>query len=316
MADGVSGPMVDPEMRALMEAAAAAGAIPDPWTLPIGEARRQFDARYEEINRTLPAMAEIVDLPPEATGVPCAMRLFRPRAGGTGGIYFLHGGGWTFGGIHSHQGIMAALAEASGLAVLGIDYRLAPEHPFPAGLDDSLAGWRWFHRNAGRFGLDPKRLAVAGDSAGANLALATAIAAGPGERPAAGALFYGCFRNDQDTPSHRSLGDGRFGLSSARMEWFWGNYLGHSGRKADPLATPALASLEGLPPLYLSAAGLDPLLDDTVDLASRLGHAGVRCMIDIWPGVTHGFLHLSPRLSVGRRAMAAGGRNLATMLGG
>jgi acetyl esterase len=208
---------------------------------------------------------------------------------------------------------MCGLAAASGFAVLGFDYRLAPEHPFPAGLDDMLQAIAFAEAGGLGEGVDATRLMLAGDSAGANLALAALLARrGSGARPARGAaLFYGCFAPDFETESHARLGSGGFLLSTARMRWYWRNFLGAETEDTRSLAAPGRAALAGLPPLYLAAAGLDPLLDDTLDLSRRLAHAGVAHRLDLVPGVVHGFLRMARELPAARATLEAAGAFLA-----
>jgi acetyl esterase len=201
---------------------------------------------------------------------------------------------------------MQLLAAHSGMAVLGFDYRLGPEHPFPAPLDDMLAVLSFIEDGGLGPVCDPERIAVAGDSAGANLALGAMLHRrdGGGRMPSTAALFYGCYGPVFDTDSHRRLGSGDWLLSTERMRWYWSNFLGQTA--ADhPIAAPLRADCAGLPPLYLSAAALDPLVDDTTMLAMRLAAAGVRYRLDVWPGVVHGFLRFARELPMANQAIAA-----------
>ena len=176
------------------------------------------------------------------------------------------------------------------------DYRLAPEHPAPAAIEDILA----VIGDLGRVAAADAPLVLCGDSAGATIALAAAL-----ERPARPiallSLLYGCFAPIFDTPSHQRNGDGRYGLSTERMRWYWRNWLGSA---ADRRAAPLDADLDGLPPCHLVAAGLDPLCDDSLMLADRLARHGVACRLDIVPGVVHGFLQMTGRLEPARKATA------------
>jgi acetyl esterase len=241
-------------------------------------------------------------------------RLYRPDVQGTlPVIVFVHGGGWTFGSIDTHDGTMRNLAVESGCAVLGVDYRLAPEHPFPAPLEDVIETVSFVER--GGLGADFSRsaLAIAGDSAGANLALAALIARrDAGETQlAAAALFYGCYEPDFTTASHAAFGGGDYLLNSERMRWYWGNFLGAQRDDTRSLAAPSRSDLSGLPPLYLSAAGLDPLRDDTLMLATRLAEAGAPFRCDHFPGIVHGCLRMTRELDAAGRMIVAGGRYVA-----
>jgi acetyl esterase len=212
---------------------------------------------------------------------------------------------------------MRVLARDSGLAVLGVDYRLAPEHPHPAGLEDAISAWRWMAKNAERLNLNPQRVGVAGDSAGANIALAMILAERDAGRamPQAAALFYGCYAPDFETESHRNHGDGRFGLSTARMRWYWENYAGKTPANAAASATPLHADFTGLPPTYLALADLDPLADDTRILAERLNAAGVPHVLKQWRGAGHGFLQMTRDVELARDAAADAARFLSDRLG-
>jgi acetyl esterase len=202
---------------------------------------------------------------------------------------------------------MRLLAEATQTRVLGVDYRLAPERPFPAPLDDCVAAWRAVVANRHDPGFDGP-LAVAGDSAGANLALAVILQEIGADRrkPDLGLLFYGAYDHDLDSPSYKRFAEG-YGLTRAGMARFWEWYAPQGGAaEANPLIYPAKASeadLARLPPLFLNAAGLDPLLCDTIDLAKRLEAAGVPHQFVMHDGVHHGFMQMSLRLPEARDAI-------------
>jgi acetyl esterase len=300
-------------MQAILERLHAAPGV-DYRTLPIAEARVLFDTAARPWNEGAPQIPDVRELT-IPTGSMRA-RLYRPSHGDRlPVIVFVHGGGWTFGSIDTHDGTMRNLARDSGCAVLGFDYRLAPEHPFPAPLDDVLAALR-FVEEGFLDDVDPDRIALAGDSAGANLALSALIARRRnGARPlAAAALFYGCYAPDFTTDSHARLGGGAFLLTTAMMQWYWRNFLGSEGDAARSLAVPLRADLSGLPPLYLNSAGLDPLLDDTVALAGRLAAVDAKFRHDHVPGVVHGFLRMTGELEAARRAIRAGAGFLAQHL--
>ena len=234
-------------------------------------------------------------------------RFYSPvKAGNSGAVLFLHGGGWFNCNIDTHERICRCLALESGMIVLAVDYGLAPEQPFPSGLEDSRAAWRWLAAQAADFGIEPARVALAGDSAGANLALALAIS----ERDTAGpvpsliALAYGCFAPVFDTKSQVAFGDGRFGLPTARMRWYWQNYIGTDLDNPPVLAAPLQADLHGLPPVYLSFGELDILADDSRLLAQRLQAAGVTHLLEGWPGAPHGFMQLTRDSALARAAVS------------
>lgn len=205
-------------------------------------------------------------------------------------VLYLHGGGWVFCSVDTHDNVCRRLAAAGdGLVVASVDYGLAPERPFPGGLDDCEAALRWLRRHGPGLGIDPGRIALAGDSAGANLALALCLRLrDAGEvPPRAAALVYGAFSDDLESPSQAAFGRGEYVLTTSMMRWFWDHYVPDRGRRRDPLATPLHADLRGLPPLYLAAAELDPLRDDSERLARRLVDAGAAFDYRLWRGVTH-----------------------------
>jgi acetyl esterase len=315
MSATVAGGAVDPDMAPILDAMRVAGPV-DYAAMPIEQARAIFARGCEPWRALAPDIAAIEDVTLPGVEAPLRARLYRPGAGILPLVIFVHGGGWTFGSLDSHENEIRYLALASGAAVLGIDYRLAPEHPFPAPLEDVLGAVAAV--KAGVLGekIDPRRFALAGDSAGANLALGALLtlrdAGGPAARCAV--FYYGCFAPTFDTESHRRWGNGMFGLSSERMRWYWKNFLG--GKLADAPVRAALlhADLAKLPPLYLVAAGLDPLHDDTLMIAERLKRARVAHRVEVVPGVIHGFLRNTPRLAVARRSLAAAGEFLKTNL--
>ena len=278
------------ETEAILARLRAAPAI-DWASMPIGEARDLFHRNNAYWNEPVIELAGAGEFAIPGEGHAMRARLYRPSsAPSLPVLLYAHGGGWTFGSVDSHDRFMRLLARESGAAVLGIDYRLAPEHPFPAGMRDTLAAIAWLRREGAAHGLDPSRLSLGGDSAGANIALSAMLALrDEGGAGLAGAvLFYGCYAPMHDTPSHRRFGGGAFGLSTERMRWYWRNHLGALPEHTTALAVPLRADLRGLPRLFLNAAGLDPLLDDTLEMAARLAHAGTPAEIDLVPGVLHG----------------------------
>lgn len=277
-----------PEMRAVLDRMAAEdGPQPDPTTLPPAEGRALAEAASRRWNTGLPRMAR--ELIVETAGGRRA-HVFLPEGDdGARAILFIHGGGWAFCSAATHEGAARQLAEAAGAAVVTFDYRLAPEHRYPAGLEDCLAIW------AGREAILPgRRWSVAGDSAGANLAVALMIRR-PDDLPAAGLLFYGVYDADFASPSYAEIAEGP-GLTRDKMRRYWDFYADAADRAGDPCLTPARAPdavLAGLPPLYLNAAEIDPLRSDSEALAARLAAIGHPHTYDLVPGVVHGFMQMS-----------------------
>ncbi|TPE49526.1 alpha/beta hydrolase fold domain-containing protein [Amaricoccus solimangrovi] len=296
-----------PELVALQaEADAATG---DPTLLPPSEGRALAARRDGWWNRDLLEMARAEDLEipadPELGTPAVTARLIVPETARPGLLVYVHGGGFAFGSPASHDRCARVLALETGLPALLPDYRLAPEHPFPAGLHDTIATLRAAPGLARAAGLAPGGTVVAGDSAGANLALAALLSEIADGRPVpaeAAALFYGVFDADFESPSYRAFRDGP-GLTRDKMRRYWNWYLPDPEARATPLAAPARAAapaLAALPPVFLLAAGVDPLLSDTLVLAERLGVEPV-----VVPGVTHGFLQMSRDLPQARDALAA-----------
>jgi acetyl esterase/lipase len=232
--------------------------------------------------------------------IPCprhdmaAVRLTRKVGARKGTLLFIHGGGWVFGSLHSHLGTMARLAELTGLTVIGIDYGLAPEAPFPAGLNDSACAWAWLRAEQEALGLQGPWL-VSGDSAGANIALALLLQLRDATQPSfdAALLFYGVYSDDHQSASHLRFGGGQFGLSTEKMAWYRQLYLDGQHDPRAPLVSPVYADLAGLPPIFMNAAGLDCLRDDSVLLAQRLAQIGAPHQFKMVEGVTHGFMQMS-----------------------
>ena len=277
-------------------------------------------ALYARLNRRwnidLPEMAKIETLQLAGlSGAPnISAQLLTPTDAKPGCILYVHGGGWAFGDLASHQRTMRMLAQETGTRVLGIDYRCPPEHPFPAPLEDVLAGWRWLvSQSRGNPDLAGP-LAIAGDSAGANLAVSCIMRENELGRaaPQAGLLFYGVFSADLDSPSYHRFSTGH-GLTRERMAQFWDWYVPGSGpdsARLDPIVNQVAATesvLAKLPPLYLNAAGMDVLLCDTLAFAERLHAAGSAYELVVHEGVHHGFMQFSAKLEETRRAFKMAG---------
>lgn len=305
----------DPKMAVILAWLKAAPAV-DYRAMPLAEARRHFEDVARPWTEPKLPIARVDELSVPGPDGALRARLYHPAPGTRQPlIVFAHGGGWTFGSIDTHDGGMRHLAHHSGCAVLGIDYRLSPEHPFPACLSDMLATIEFAAAGALGSDVDTSRLALAGDSAGANIALAAALTHRDHGAPIkTAALFYGCYAPIFDTPSHKTCGDGSYGLGTEMMRWYWRNYLGKENETTQSFAAPLRADLTGLPPLYLNCAGLDPLRDDTLLLGQRLSDAGVRYQLDVFPGVVHGFLRMVRELPAAREALQKAGAFLSDRL--
>ncbi|MCP2164579.1 alpha/beta hydrolase [Goodfellowiella coeruleoviolacea] len=209
-------------------------------------------------------------------------------------VVFYHGGGWVVGDLDSHDHLCRFLARQAGVAVLAPHYRRAPEHPFPAAVTDALATHAFAVRQAGALGVDPRRIALAGDSAGGNLAVVTALRsrAEPGPRPVFLLLFYPAVDATRRRRSRELFAEG-FLLTSRDMDWFMDHYQPDPAARADPALSVLLADdLSGLPPTYLATAGFDPLRDEDEAFAARLAEQGVPVVLRRHPDLIHGFANL------------------------
>jgi acetyl esterase len=225
-------------------------------------------------------------------------------------IYF-HGGGFVLFNLDTHDAVCRALARESGAVVISVDYRLAPEHKFPAGLEDAHAATVWVADNAERLGIDPNRIAVGGDSAGGNLATVVAVRCRDAGGPTLGAqlLIYPVTdMSSFETASHREFGEGYF-LTRKAMQWFTGHYIASAGQASHPEVSPLLATdLTGLPPALVMTAEFDPLRDEGEAYANRLQQAGVPTTVSRYPGMIHGFVSMCGVLTVGRKALQEAGK--------
>ena len=220
-------------------------------------------------------------------------------------IIYFHGGGWTIGSLETSDGPCRFLAAAVGARVLSVDYRLAPEHPFPAGVEDAFAAFHWATERAPELGCDPARIAVAGDSAGGNLAAATSLlaAAGGGRRPAMQLLIYPVTDTVGGQRSREVFAEG-FLLTKADMDWFEAHYIPRDTDRGDPrISMLRAADLSGLPPTYIATAGFDPLRDEAEQFAERASAAGVTVALHRHTGLIHGFANMTAISRTARAAM-------------
>ncbi|MEL6317277.1 MAG: alpha/beta hydrolase [Pseudomonadota bacterium] len=269
---------------------------PDPWTVPVDLVRR---LRAEgkgvlPIDGPRPESVWVETPPARGPAAPGRVRLSTPEGGGEGpwrGLYLhIHGGGWTFGAPEQFDGRNLRLARASGFAVASAAYRLAPEHKWPAGLEDCVAAARWALSVARARGAP---LVIGGESAGAHLAAATllrlradGIAVADAVRAAV--LIYGCFDLAM-TPSMAAWGPRCLVLSTPIVAWFVGNLLDEGADARAPEISPLRADLSGMPPALFQVGDADPLLDDTLFMAERWRAAGAEAHLAVWPGAPHAF---------------------------
>ena len=274
---------------------------------PVATSRAQVDSEARLVAGAPIPMGEVRDLTVPGPAGPIPVRLYRP----TGltppapAVVYLHGGGYALGSLDSHDNVCRFLAAHAEVAVLAVDYRLAPEHPYPAAVEDALATFHHVALNAVELGIDPQRIAVAGDSAGGGLAavLAQVTAADGGPRPAFQLLFFPLVDMSTKHRSYQLFSDGYF-LTEAQQDWSTEQYLPDRGARTDPRASPLLADdLAGLPPAYIGVAGFDVLRDEGQAYAARLREAGVTTTLRTHHDLVHSFIHMTGYGRAGRDAL-------------
>jgi acetyl esterase len=314
---------LDPALVAMLGDLAARGlATPDPAQVGIAEARRVNELYFRAISEPQVAVRSVTIVHAQATDgfdVPVKVAVPLNAVAGSPAVLYCHGGGYAFGDISTHDGVIRAYADAFGMPVFGIDYRRTPEHAYPAALEDTLSTVAAARSSdwASQFRHDPAKILIIGDSAGAHLALTTMIALrarGLPQLQGAG-LMYGMYARRYDTWSHHAYGDGSVGLSSDKMRWFWDQLMGQDSSAGDMLKEPLDADLSGFPPLALLAAEVDCLLDDTLDLVENCKRQGQRHSFDLVRNVPHGFMHLSSIYEPTRRSMALLAGRLSARIG-
>lgn len=249
-----------------------------------------------------PAMTETVDL--EMQGL--RLRLFRPSSDPVLPVMlYIHGGGWTLFSIDTHDRLMREYAARAGIAVIGIDYSLAPESKFPGALEEIAAALDWIVDHAERLGVDPQRMLVGGDSAGANLSVAVSLLRRErGQAPLTGMILnYGAFC-PAVTDSYQRFDGPRFSLEVGEMHQFWADYVTQESDLANPLVAPLGADLHGLPAAHLAIAECDILADCNRAMAAKLAAAGVQVTAVVYRGATHSFLEAVSIAPLADRALA------------
>lgn len=306
-----------PQCQAICEAAARAGS-------PFAQsdatsARAAYAATTDVYRHPTPPLDSVANLVFEGPGGHLAARLYRPRALAAPApvLLFLHGGGWAVGDLDTHDHVCRQLAASAPVVVAAIDYRLAPENPFPAAFQDAQAALAWLRSAAGELGLDAGRMAVGGDSAGGNLAAALAIAArDEGAQPLKlQLLIYPAVDFNADNESLRENGEG-YVLTRAAMEQFTNWYLPSRLARTDPRASPYYAAdHSGLAPAFIQTAEYDPLRDEGRAYAERLTAAGVPVAYRCYEGMIHGFARMGARVDTGLTALDDAARALRDALG-
>ncbi|MER9304435.1 alpha/beta hydrolase [Mesorhizobium sp. M0496] len=299
---------LDPDALRVLEISRAAGGEPFE-TGSVAAARAAYNASFPTLQGEREPVAATLEQQIDGPNGPVALRVHRgigaPQSGAPALLY-LHGGGWVIGNLDSHDEICRWLANLAGAVIACPDYRLAPEHRFPAGLEDGLATLRFMAQNAAALGIDRARIGVAGDSAGGNLAAVLALLSRHELAPpiTAQILIYPNTDARQTSDSYRRFGDG-FGLTATTMAWFRDHYVRTPDDMLDRRISPLLApDLAGVAPAFVALAGCDILADEGTAYAARLQAAGVPVILRQWPGQTHGFVSMGRHIPAARQAVA------------
>jgi acetyl esterase len=306
---------LDPQVQAVLDLVATAGR-PAYHTLSPKDARQLFLETRPASTPTPPEIGSVKNVVAETPQGAIPLRVYRPAGVPAttplpAYVYF-HGGGWVIGDLETHDVLCRQLTAASGASVISVDYRLAPEHKFPAAADDAWAATRWVVAHAGELGLDGRRLAVGGDSAGGNLAAVVALMARDAGGPAIAlqVLIYPVTDVMSETRSYADFADGYL-LTRDSMRWFTAHYLKSKDDARDWRVSPLRApSLAGLPPALIVTAGFDPLRDEGEIYAGRLRDAGDTVDYVCYGGMIHGFMGMGKLIDTAGRAISHIGGSL------
>jgi len=317
----VDGRTLDGRTQWFLQLLARSGQVPIE-TMSVAHARAEFDAFLPLLAGKAAPVGEILDRTIDGPAGRLRIRIYRP-AGSVARllptILYFHGGGWTIGSLEAYDLPCRFFCARTGCALVAVDYRLAPEHKFPAAIDDAVAAFRWLASEAIAFGIDSARIVIAGDSAGGTIAaVAARLLRDEARPPCLQWLIYPATDLAMRSPSYKSCGEG-FLLTHAGMTWFRGHYLNDLSETDDPRASPLHANdLSGLPPALIYTAGFDPLRDEGQAYAERLSAAGVKTIHREFDSLIHGFAGMRGALQAAARAMddmVAGLRHELAQLG-
>jgi len=270
------------------------------------EARRQYREVRAALRPPAPDLAVVRDLDAEGTSGKIRLRLYRPADDVLPALIYFHGGGWVVGDLDTHDVVCRQIAAQARAAVIAVDYRLAPEHPFPAAADDAWSATTWIAKHAAELGIDPKRMAVGGDSAGGGLAAVVALMARDSRklRLTLQVLVYPGTDLIREHPSHSTYAEGYL-LTTAAMKWFVAQYAPTVDMREDWRASPLLAPwVHGVAPALIIAAELDPLLDEGEAYARRLQGARVPVEYHRLDGMIHGFITMGGKVDAANKAVS------------
>lgn len=315
---GMNGEDLDPDVRrfiqgigeAMIRQGGAAAATP-------AELRARAEVARVPWRQGGPRMAETRDLEAPTRHGGVRVRIHRPERGEMPALVYLHGGGWTVFSIDTHDRLMREYADRAGCCVVGVDYALSPEHRFPVALEQVVDVVDWLSQPGRVPGVDASRLAVGGDSAGANLAVAASLLRRDAGRPTLRGMLlnYGAFVSHCSPESCRRYGGPEYMLGCEEMAGYWQSYIRSDRELANPLVCPMLAELSGLPPAFLAIAECDILAEQGGQMAGRLQSAGVPVQSVVYRGASHSFLEAMSIAAVSNRALADASIWLGQMLG-
>jgi acetyl esterase len=283
---------LDPQVKALLDQMAG---LPRLEELSVADARNQVERRIA-VNLPTVAVASVLNRSIPGPGGDLPLRIYTPNGNGPFPLMvFFHGSGFVLCSLDTHDGVCRNLCGAAGCVVVSVDYRLAPEHKFPAGPEDCYAATKWAAEHAGQLNADPGRVVIAGDSAGGNMVAVTALMIRDKDGPALRGQLMIYPVTDYFNSRHRSYTENAegYGLTAAGMQWFWAQYLNSESEADNPLVSPLRAKdLRGLPPALIITAEYDILRDEGELYGERLVEAGVPTKVVRYDGMNHGFFQM------------------------
>jgi acetyl esterase len=309
---------VDPQAIELASMMRAKGLAPLSLTQSsVMDCRRAIDQGGAFLSAPIPALTHEKKLTIKTTQAAIPCKLYRPDdVAKPGLLIYAHGGSFALGSLDAWDGVLRDLVRGSGVAVLSVDYRLAPEHPFPAAWDDMVAVVHAVLDQGQAWGIDPQKIAIGGDSAGAHLALSTCLSLRPEAllRIKFMLLFYGMYSQNIHTPAWQQFGQGQYGLSIEQVQWMQTHCLDLAQHHSDWRLNPVHADLHRLPPAFMAIGSLDPLQDDHLALSTQLQRCQIPCEQHVYPGLAHGFIRNGPWVQSAQRAVSDAAKALARAL--
>ena len=306
--ESADGRDLDPDIRRFIRAIGTAMArYPGFDSAPHPQQRRWAAEARSPWRQGGPAMLESLDLEIPTRHGPARARIHRPASGFLPGLVYLHGGGWTLFSIETHDRVMREYAARASCCVVGVDYALSPERKFPVPLEQVSDAVGWLDDNGAEYGIDTRRLAIGGDSAGANLSVASCLLRrdmGSPRRFAGMVLNYGAFSTRSSAEACRRFGGPQYMLGCEEMMWYWRNYFRSDADATNPLACPMLGNLECLPPAFFAIAECDILAEQSVEMARRLRSAGVPATSVVYAGASHSFIEAMSISTLSNQALA------------